>query len=727
MDSKFDHSQHEEKLYQRWEESGAFKAADHSKKLYTVLMPPPNANASLHAGHGMYTVDDVVVRFKRMQGFNTLWVPGMDHAGFETQYVYEKQLAKEGKSRFSFDRNTLYNNIFDFVKTNSGLIYEQFKRLGFSADWSRSVFTLDKHVIDQVFATFQKMSQEGLVYRSDYMVNYCTFDGTSLAELEVKHEEREDPLYYIKYGPITVATVRPETMFGDTALAVHPNDKRYHKLIGQKVPLPLTSRKIPVIADETVEMDFGTGAVKVTPAHDPSDFALGLRHKLEIKQVIDLDGRMSESTGPYAGLKVKQAREKVVEDLKKQGLIEKLDEHYNHAVTVCYKCGRDLEPMIIPNWFVKVEPLKPAVIKAVQDKRTKFYPKRFEKHFLTWMNLMHDWPISRQIAWGIRMPVWYSLEKNPTMRITFLDKQGVRVTGWAKDILNNFDFQEVEAGLQTLSAPVNAEYEISQTKPDKDYLQETDTFDTWFSSGQWPLVTLKDKEFATRFPTDFMGTLSDILKFWISRMMMFSLYWKQDVPFKQVYLWPMVADKKGLKMSKSKGNVVNPIELVDKYGADAFRMSLLFGTGSGGKVILAEDKVRAMRNFANKIWNIGRFVKDWAPYQTSVPPRVIQANSVDDKWILEELDKVKQEITNDLDRFKIGQAAEKIYQFIWHTFADVYIEKTKSRKPEAYSTLRKVLEESLKLLHPFMPFVTEAIWQELGHEDLLITQAWPKS
>lgn len=722
MESRWDHTQ-EQAIYQSWEKAGAF--APKGKKPYTILMPPPNANASLHAGHGMYTVDDVLVRFKRMQGFAALWIPGLDHAGFETQFVYEKHLAKEGKSRFDFDRQTLYENVAGFVKQNSGLIYEQFKRLGFSADWSRSVFTLDKKVTDRVFATFQQMAKEGLVYRSDYLVNYCTYDGTSLAELEIKHEERVDPLYYLKYGPLTVATVRPETMFGDVAVAVHPKDARYTDLVGTEISLPLTNRKIKVIADEMVDVEFGSGAVKITPAHDSNDFETGRRHGLSTIQVIDQAGRLrlpeDVTFRDVEGLKVKAAREKTVEELKKQGIIEKVDENYEHAVTVCYKCGRDLEPMIIPNWFVKVAPLKPAVIEAVKAKKTKFHPKRFEKHFLTWMEMMHDWPISRQIAWGIRIPVWYDSKANPNLVVTFLDKTKKSVTGRVGQLLSegNFEFAEIESGLQTLSAPKEATFVISQTRPSSEYLQETDTFDTWFSSGQWPLVTLEEGEFTERFPTDVLGTLSDILKFWVSRMMMFSLYLKDEVPFKHVYLWSMVADAKGLKMSKSKGNVINPIELVDKYGADAFRMSLLFGTGQGSKVILSEQKVKAMRNFANKIWNAARFIKMMKTEETKG-----DESSAEETKYQEKLAEVTKEITKHLEDLKLGLGAEAVYEYFWHWYCDVCIEQGKAGQLSSKALIQG-METFLKLLHPFAPFVTEAVWKELGHEELLAISSWP--
>lgn len=733
MDSRFEHQKVEGEIYKRWEESGAF--APKGDKPYTILMPPPNANASLHGGHGMYTIDDILIRWKRMQGYGAEWIPGRDHAGFETQFVYEKQLAKEGKSRLDFDRQTLYNNIAKFVEDNSGLIYEQFRRLGFSADWDRSVFTLDPHVLSQVFKTFQKMAVEKLVYRSDYLVQYCPHCGTSLAELEILHNEREDKLYYIKYGPLTVATVRPETLFGDSAIAVHPKDKRYTKYIGTLVPLPLTTRMIPVITDEMVDIKFGTGVVKITPAHDANDFEAGKRHKLPIIRVIDQLGKMTLPTDVTVieinGMKVKAAREKTVEELQKAGVIDKIDEHYLHSVTVCYKCARDMEPMTVPNWYIKVETLKPPVVEAIKTKKTKFFPKKFEKQILDWMIIMHDWPISRQVAWGIRIPAWYDATKE-NLHVTFLDQNKKPVRGVVGELLKTYPFDEIEAGLQTLSAPIEAKYIVAETKPGEGYLQETDTFDTWFSSGQWPLVTLKDGEYGSRYPTDVMATMVDILRIWVSRMMMFGLYVRKEVPFKNVYLWPTVVDAKGQKMSKSRGNVINPIDLIDKYGADALRMSLLFGNGEGGRVPLSEDKVRAMRNFGNKIWNMNRFFllmlekAEIRNLKFEIPNKGLQK---EDKEILKELNAVVKKMTTLLEKFRFSQAADLIYEFMWHGVADVYIEKVKEREDQgvALSVLRHVLLNGLKLLHPFMPFVTEAIWQEINpYAGMLIVEPWPE-
>ncbi|MEK7633916.1 MAG: valine--tRNA ligase [Patescibacteria group bacterium] len=724
MDSKYQPQLVEEKIYKEWDEKGLLRPSS-DEKPFTILMPPPNANASLHAGHGMYMIEDILIRYKRLMGFASLWIPGTDHAGFETQFVYEKYLAKQDKSRFDFSRQALYENIYQFVRGNSGLIYNQFKKLGFLADWKRSVFTLDKHVLETVLDTFIKMEKEGYIYKDEYIVNYCTHCGTSLSELETVHVERKDPLYYLKYGPFVLATVRPETKFGDTAIAVHPKDKRYEKWVGKEVEVEglLGKFNIKVIADEMVDMKFGTGVVKITPAHDPADFEAGKRHGLEVKRVINIDGRLNELTGPYAGLKVKIAREKIVTDLKNKGLIEKVDNEYLHAVTVCYKCGRDLEPTIIPNWFIKVKELKKPVIEAIKKDKIKFYPKRYKKQILQWLKVMHDWPISRQIAWGIRIPVWYLVNGNESrIWLSFIDREGKFKIGTIQQYLDKgHNLDEIKKGLQQITVPiyeqVQVKYLVSVNEPKdrQNWIQETDTFDTWFSSGQWPLVTLKEEEYKTRFPTDVMGTLSDILPFWVSRMIMFSLYRKNEIPFKNVYLWSKVVDSKGQKMSKSKGNVINPIDLVNKYGADAFRASLIFGTGENN-VPLAEEKVIGMRNFVNKIWNIGRFIE----MNNKVKSQKSKVKSSSEKLkVLKELEKEykkeKKQYLKYMDSYQFFKALGLVYEFIWHRFADYYIEQLKDEvingNIEALGKLKEVYLENLKMLHPFTPFVTEMIWK----------------
>ncbi len=718
MEKTFVPSIHESALYTFWEKSGYLKPD--KGEPYTILMPPPNANASLHAGHGMYTVDDIMIRYKRLRGFASLWIPGADHAGIETQFVYEKHLAKQGKSRLDFDRQTLYDDIATFVKENSGLIFDQFKKLGFLADWSRSVYTLDTHVLTRVFETFKKMHEEGKVYRGEYMVNYCTHDGTSLAELEVEHVERKDPLYYMKYGPFTLATVRPETKFGDTAIAVNPHDKRYQKWIGQEVEVEglIGTFTLKVIADDYVDPKFGTGVVKVTPAHDPNDYEMGKRHNLEVKSVIDWTGTLNEHTGPYKGMKVKAARQKIAEDLEKKGLLVKVDHDYTHAVAICYKCKHDLEPMVMPNWFLSVAELKADVIDVVKKNKVKFHPKIGKKLMLDWLEIMHDWPISRQIVWGIRIPVWYKVNPSASnITVWWIDAGGNRQQGKVKEFLDkSIKLSEIEKGLQkvyALTGTSSPEYVISSTKPGDDYLPETDTFDTWFSSGQWPLVTLHEDEYVARYPTDLMGTLVDILKFWVSRMIMFSLYVRGEVPFKDVYLWPMVTDAKGQKMSKSKGNVVNPIELVDKYGADAFRASLFFEVSETGKVNLSDAKLIAMRNFTNKIWNIGRFLqmnKEFIEKGTASPKEHKEISSLQ-----KEAGELKKKYITHMESYKLSYGFGELYEFIWHRYADHYIEQLKDELKngniKALEVLREVYLDSLKMLHPFMPFVTEAIWK----------------
>lgn len=728
MDPKYDHSKVEDKIYQMWETGGYFKpAGDPTRKPFSILLPPPNANADLHFGHAMYTVEDILIRFHRMLQDPTLWVPGADHAGFETQIVYEKHLAKEGKSRFDFDRQTLYRQIYDFVAKNRTSMQNQLRHLGFSLDWSRDTLTIDPQAISTVYDTFQKMYDDklGLVYRENYLVNYCPKCGTTFAELEIDYLERTDPLYYLKYGPFVLATVRPETKFGDTAVAVHPKDKRYQKWIGQQIEIEdvLGKSKLTVIADEFVDPKFGTGVVKVTPAHDKNDYEAGQRHQLEIRPVIDLSGRLNEHAGPYAGLKVKDAREKIVEDLKTKGLIDHIDEHYTHSVAVCYKGGHDIEPTVLPNWFIKVGPLKKQPVDSIKKKKVKIFPKRFEKRFFDWMSRMHDWPISRQTVWGIRIPVWYQIDKNPKIKVDFLDKNLQKVSGFLGDLLKTYSFSEVESGLQRLYAPIDADFIVSKTKPTGNFLQETDTFDTWFSSGQWPLITLgypQGADFQKFYPTSVMETGYDILEFWVSRMMMFGFFLTGKEPFENIYLHGLVRDSKGQKMSKSKGNVVNPMEMVQKYGADSVRMALIFAVGAGADQNLSEEKLIAQRNFCNKLWNIARFVLTTQSKNTAPAKK--------DKLLRTLINNVIKSTTKNLTAFELGIAAETLYQTIWHSFADIYIEDYKNGLI-TYDALCSAFETLLKLLHPFMPFITEEIWSLFPHkkETPLIISSWPKT
>lgn len=765
MNSQFLHTQYESGLYQLWEASGAFNPdtqdnVDEKKPPYAILLPPPNANASLHAGHAMFVVEDILIRFHRMLGQKTVWVPGTDHAGFETQYVYEKKLAKEGSSRFQFDRTTLYQNIFDFVQSNAGLIFKQLKQLGFSCDWSRSTFMLDEKVISTVYDTFAKMAKDGLIYRDSYIVNYSPKSGTTFSELEIKHVERVDPLYYIKYGPFTVATVRPETKFRDTALAVNPEDKRYQKYIGQTITFAglLGPVQMRVIPDPQVDMEFGTGIMKVTPAHDAHDFVLGKLHGLPVLPLIDVFGKMdmswflenpqnSNSQNPnskiflerakrYHGKKVSEARKLIVSDMYDAGLIERVDEKYTHNVAVDYKTETDIEPMVLPNWFVSAKKLAGPAIKAAKTKRVTFVPPRFETMYYQWLENIRDWPISRQIVWGIRIPVWYSAKKNPKLLVTFLDPQKTRVTGYIDHLLETgYSLETINAGLQQLRAPLEAEYVINKTAPAGDYLPETDTFDTWFSSGQWPLTTLgypDGQDFKTFFPTQVLDTMWDILFFWVARMIMFSLYLTGEVPFKTVYLHSMVTDEKGAKMSKSKGNVVNPIDLTLKYGADALRMALVAGSAPGNPIALSESKVKGYRNFANKLWNIARFIvllktqNEFSNSNFQIPMN---------EPILNEVRELIVSSTQALENYRFSDYAQSLYDFVWNRLANDYLENHKNQedKQSLYATLLSVFTDCLLLLHPIMPFVTEAIWQEWQKEGmltstkLLITSSWPNT
>ena len=687
MDKTYQPNQFEEKIYSSWEKSGAFKPKAEGQP-FTIIMPPPNANDPMHIGHAMFvTVEDILIRYQRMQGSAALWLPGTDHAGIETQYVFEKKLQKEGKSRFDFDRQTLFQMIWDYVQKNSSVAIAQMKALGASADWTRLKFTLDKDIVDEVINTFIKLQADGLIYKDLKLVNYCTRCGTAFSNLEVNHVERQIPLYYLKYGPFTLATTRPETKFGDTAVEVHPKDKRYQKWIGKEVEVEgLTGKfKLKVIADPRVDMKFGTGVVKVTPAHDFNDFDVWLKHKNEIpgpKQVIGFDGRLNQLTGKYAGLKIGAARVEIVNDLKEKGLLEKIDNNYTHTVSVCYRCGTVIEPLPLKQFFIKVEPLVKPVLAALKTKKVVVFGAGHDKILKHWLTHLEDWNISRQIVWGIRIPVWY--------------KKGAD----------------------------KSEFVVAKTSPGKDYVQEADTFDTWFSSGQWPVVTLmtgKKGDFDRFYPTDVMETGYDILPIWVLRMLLLGIYRTGQVPFRKIFLHGLVRDEKGQKMSKSKGNVVDPVEVINRYGADALRMSLVMSTTAGRDSATGEGKIRGMRNLTNKIWNAARYV---LISRESVPAK----KQPGDKKFLSELKTVSATVTKQLDNLKIGLAAETVYDKFWHWFCDKKIEAAKKGEI-SYPALLTGLRTFLKLLHPFTPFVTEAVWQQLPEtkEKLLILSAWPRA
>lgn len=765
MDTRYEHAQHEQKLYDLWEKDQVFnpdqvrkhqnwqsnqKTANH----FSIIMPPPNANDPLHVGHAMFVaLEDILIRYHRMLGDDTLWVPGTDHAGIETQFVFEKKLKKDGKSRFNFDRETLYHMIWDYVQENSDIAVNQLKKLGASADWSRFKFMLDEDVVTIALETFQKLYEDHLVYRDQRLVNFCPKCGTAFSELEVKHVDRTDPLYYMKYGPFTIATVRPETKFRDTALAVNPADPRYKDWLGKTLDIPglLGPIQMTVIADDEVDPEFGTGIMKVTPAHDPHDFELGKKYNLPVTPIIDFNGRMDFSwflekddiedkyrhrAEKYHGKKVAEARHLMVEDLKEDGLLVKVDEKYEHSVGVCYRCGTVIEPLPMPQFFVKVKPLVTPVLAALKKRDVTVYGSGHDKILKHWLENLKDWNISRQIVWGIRLPVWYDLAQNPDLHVTFLNGKGELEKGRLAEVLTTHELSEIQRGLQTLRAPVTAQFTISLESPGPNFIQETDTFDTWFSSAQWPYSTLRSlshrpqatNDFNRFYPTSVMETGYDILPFWVMRMLMMGLFREGQVPFTEVYLHGLVRDQKGQKMSKSKGNVINPLDIIEKYGADALRMALVIRSSPGLDKSVGEGDFKAMRNFTNKIWNAARFVTEHLANTSEI-------NTTEaDTAFTTRLNQITGDVTQQLNDLKIGLAAETLYNEFWHWYCDQAIEQAKNGQLSP-TLLRQGLKTFLKLLHPFVPFVTEAVWQELAlaeewqlaedEHKLLIVSRWP--
>lgn len=684
MDKTYNPKEVEEKIYKFWENNEYFKPEINPKgKPYTIILPPPNANAALHFGHAMYVIEDILARYHRMKGDRSLWLPGADHAGFETQYVYEKKLQAEGKTRFELNRETLYKNIWDFVENNRPIMEGQLKRLGFSLDWSRKKFTLDPDIVKIVYKTFKKLYDDGLVFRGERLVNYCTFDGTSFSDLEVIHKEKESTLYFIKYffskggGHLTVATTRPETIIADVAVAVNPKDKRYKNFPDQKVLLPITNNEVPIIYDEGVDIKFGTGALKITPGHDPKDFEIAERNNIHGKSWIGFDGKITD--GKYKGLYPKQAREKIVEDLTKEGLIEK-EEKIMHQVPSCYKCGNVIEPLLMEQWFVKMKPLAKEAMTSIKKEDVKIFPNRFEKVLLDFLENIKDWNISRQIVWGIRIPA----------------------------------FKNKKTG----------EWVVTEGEPPgDDFEQDTDTFDTWFSSSQWPFATLQTTgDYEEFYPTDVMETGYDILRWWVARMIMIGLHVTKKVPFRNVVLHGLVNDPLGKKMSKSKGNVVNPLELVDEYGADAVRFALVFGTALGNDQALSFSKFQNGRNFANKLWNIARFIE----MNKINDSKTKNHEDENDLKLAQRINELADGVSKDLENYNFNFAAEKLYEFTWHEFADKYIEDVKKRLDDkSYKALNDSFIILLKLLHPFMPFITEEIYQKLVGEGSIMISKWP--
>ncbi len=695
MEKAYEPAKYETDIYKMWEDLGAFKPLEEAtKEPFSIIMPPPNANGSLHTGHAMFTVEDIMVRYRRMQGHPTLWLPGTDHAGIETQVVFERELAKEGKSRFDFTPQEFYQAALEYTKSNQHRIISQLKSLGFSADWSRLKFTLDDDILETVYHTFGRLHDDGYIYRGNRIVNWCPTCNSAFADIEISYREQADPLYYLKYGPFVLATVRPETKFGDTAVAVHPKDERYQKYIGKEIEAEglLGPFKLKVIADEHVSPEFGTGVIKVTPAHDPNDWEIGLRHNLEVKQAIGTDGKLTKLTGRYAGMTVADAREQVVHDLEERDLIDHIEMNYSHSVAYHGRCGTQIEPLVTEQWWLKVDELKKPAIAAVKNGEITLIPSRFKKAYIDWLEDLRDWNISRQNWFGIRIPVYYNISDDTS-------KAPYRV--FSRENLAKEYYGE------------------------GNYEQETDVFDTWFSSSQWPYATLQATgDFDRFYPTSVMETGRDILFLWVTRMVMLGLYATDNVPFKNIYLHGMVNDSHGKKMSKSKGNVINPLEWTAKYGTDALRLALTIGITPGNDGALSEKKVEGYRNFANKLWNVARFILD--KVESNYTPTPLAPVSLADAWVLSKFSRENAAITEAIENYRFSEAGERVYSLLWNDFADWYIEASKTEAN--MSVLVYCLENILKLTHPFAPFVTEAIWQNIPWQSHnLISESWPEN
>ena len=692
----------EGRIYEMWEKNGCFAGhRDPEKKPFTIVMPPPNVTGQLHMGHAMdCTLQDILTRFKRMQGYAALWVPGTDHAGIATQIKVEEDLrVNEGLTRHDLGREKFLERVWDWKNKFGGRIVEQQKKLGASCDWDRSRFTMDEGCSKAVREVFVSLYEKGLIYKGSRIVNWCPHCVTALSDAEVEYKDKPGHLWHIKYPIVgepgryvTVATTRPETMLGDTGVAVNPNDERYQDIVGKKCLLPLMDREIPIVADEYVDMEFGTGCVKMTPAHDPNDFEVGLRHNLESIRVLDDHGVVNENGGKYQGMERYEARKAVVADLEALGLLEKIEDH-QHNVGTCYRCGTDVEPIISAQWFVKMAPLAQEALRVVNDGEVKFVPERFAKTYTNWMENVHDWCISRQLWWGHQIPVWYC----------------------------------ADCGHMTVTREDPTECEHCHSK---NITRDPDVLDTWFSSALWPFSTLgwpeSTEDLKYFYPTDVL------VFFWVARMIFSGCEHTGKPPFHTVFIHGLVRDDKGRKMSKSLGNGIDPLEMADQYGADALRFNLITGNSPGNDMRFYVEKCEAMRNFANKIWNASRFVQMNLTVEDNRLPEHLE---LEDKWILCRLGEVIGEVTENMEAFELGVVSAKVYDFIWSDFCDWYIELTKARlqgddqqaKEDAQHVLVYVLTETLKLLHPFMPFITEEIWQSLPHEgDFLMLQKWPE-
>ena len=705
----YDPKEVEQSIYQMWVDNGYFHTErDPEKKPFTIVMPPPNVTGQLHMGHAMdASLQDVLIRYKRMQGYAALWVPGVDHAGIATQIKVEEELRKEGVTRYDLGREKFLEKVWDWKHKYGNRIVEQQKKLGASCDWDRHAFTMDETCSKAVRKVFVELYQKGLIYKGSRIINWCPHCTTALSDAEVEYVDKPGHIWNIRYpltdgsGDIVIATTRPETMLGDTGVAVNPADERYQHLVGKTCILPLVNKEIPIVADDYVELDFGTGCVKMTPAHDPNDFEVGLRHNLEVIRVLDDDGKVNENGGIYQGLDRYEARKKIVEDLEAQGYLVSVED-YSHNVGTCYRCHNDVEPIISAQWFVKMKPLAEPAIEAVRNGSIKFVPERFTKNYINWMENLHDWCISRQLWWGHQIPAWYC----------------------------------ADCGHITVSMEDACECEACHSR---NITRDEDVLDTWFSSALWPFETLgwpdtEHPDYKYFYPTDVLVTGYDIITFWVSRMIVSGLEHTDQPPFHTVLIHGLVRDNLGRKMSKSLGNGIDPLEMIDKYGSDALRMNMITNNSPGNDMRFYVERCEAMRNFANKIWNASRYVMMNLTIDKNGLPAP-EKLEISDKWILSKLNATIAEVTENLDKYELGVAVSKVYDFIWDSYCDWYIELTKARlygenedsKQTAQRVLLYVLDQFLRLLHPFMPFISEEIWQAIPHEgEALIIAKWPE-
>ncbi|MCC8192762.1 MAG: valine--tRNA ligase [Ruminococcus sp.] len=704
LEKQYNPSAFEDRIYKYWVDNDCFKAhVDPEKKPYTIVIPPPNITGQLHMGHALdETLQDILIRYKRMSGYSTLWLPGTDHAAIATEAKIVEAMRKEGLTKEDIGREAFMKRVWEWKDKFGGRIVEQLKKLGSSCDWSRERFTMDEGCNKAVKEVFVRLYEKGLIYRGERMINWCPHCKTSISDAEVEYEDQAGHFWHIRYpltdgsGYVELATTRPETLLGDTAVAVNPNDERYKDLVGKTLTLPLVGREIPIVADDYVEIDFGTGVVKITPAHDPNDFEVGKRHNLPVINVLTDDAKIVDDYPEYAGLDRYEARKKIVEDLEKGGYLVYVEE-YSHNVGTCYRCGTTVEPKVSTQWFVKMKPLAGPAIDAVKQKKTKFVPERFEKIYFHWLENIRDWCISRQIWWGHQIPAFYCDDCGETV--------------------------------------VTKENEAFCPKCGKKMRQDEDTLDTWFSSALWPFSTLgwpdETEDLKYFYPTNTLVTGYDIIPFWVMRMMFSALEQTGEVPFDTVLIHGLVRDSQGRKMSKSLGNGIDPLEVIDQYGADALRFMLATGNSPGNDMRYIEDKVKASRNFANKLWNAARFIMMNLPddYKVDALPENL---TTEDKWIISKVNTLAGDINTNLDGFEIGVAVSKLYDFIWDVYCDWYIELTKPRiaaggetMESAQAVLVWVMKQMLKLLHPFMPFITEEIWQTLVGGTPLMLEKFP--